>query len=173
MIRAIKNILFTTNLSAECKYAYNYAISLATRYQGSITLLHVIEKLPISIESSLSNFLGQDCWERVILEQVKNARASLTGKITEHELVEIALERFCEDSKIGNSECHFQMDEIIIKEGHVIKEILSVAKLKESDIIILGSHKSIMKDTKVSKTAKGILQQSEVPVLLVPPPNKP
>lgn len=170
MIKPLKNILFTTNLSAECKNAFNFAVSLATRYQGSITLLHVIEKLPISIESSLSNFLGRDRWDQIIRDRAKDARVSLTGKVTEHELVEIALARFCEDSKINNYECTFQTDEIIIKEGNVAQEILNAAEEKKVDIILLSARKGIMKDAVVSNTAKIVLQRSSVPVMIVPPP---
>ena len=41
----IKNILYTTDLSANARYAFAYAISLANLYRAKLTILHVSPKM--------------------------------------------------------------------------------------------------------------------------------
>ena len=170
MVQSFKHILFATNLSVECRRAFQFAVSIATRYQAGITLLHVIENLPSSIESQLSGFIGEDQWERLLAEKTRSAREQLIGKRKDHELVEMALERFCEEARIGSSECGFQTEEIIVKTGDVVQEIINVAEKRACDIIVIGGHKGMMgKDTAISKITKGVIHQARSPVLLVPP----
>ena len=63
MIPKIKNILYTTDLSENARYAYGYAASLAHRYDALITILHVLE-IRKGYTYDLSNYLGADKWRR-------------------------------------------------------------------------------------------------------------
>ena len=46
MIPEIKKILYTTDLSANARFAFSYAASLANRYDAGITILHILEEIP-------------------------------------------------------------------------------------------------------------------------------
>ena len=50
MLKPLKAILFATNLSENCRDAFDFAASLATRYQATLVLLHVMEKMPDYVE---------------------------------------------------------------------------------------------------------------------------
>jgi len=59
MVPKIKKILFATNLSAESRHAFDYAISLATQYGATITILYVMEESHWSTGDYVKNILGE------------------------------------------------------------------------------------------------------------------
>jgi nucleotide-binding universal stress UspA family protein len=169
MIRDTKKMLFATDLSAACRNSYNYAVNLAMARQASITLLHVIETPPVSVEMRIKSLLGEDRYEEIMREHEKDTRSILIGKRKESEIIESALFKFCADSMNSSPGCFLQPDEIIVKIGEVVKEILSISEEKESDMIILSSHESAATSTSVSKIIQDVLRLSRVPVIIVPP----
>lgn len=169
MLRDIKKLLFATDLSKECRSSYTYAVNLALACQGSITLLHVIEAPPMTMEMQVKNLLGEERYEQIMREHEKDTRSILIGKRKESEIILSALSKFCEDSMSGRPGCFLQPDEILVKKGEVVKEILMTAKEKESDLIVLSAHKTMLADISVSKTIKDVLKLSPVPVIVIPP----
>lgn len=169
MMRDTKKMLFATDLSTACRNSYNYAVNLTMACQGSITLLHVIEPPPVSIEMRIKNLFGEDRYEEIMREHEKDTRSILIGKRKESEIIESALFKFCEDSKNIRPGCFLQPDEIIVKMGDIVKEILQTAEEKESDMIILSSHEDSATSTSVSKIIQDVLRLSQVPVIIVPP----
>ena len=172
MARAIKKMLFTTDLSKECRNSYFYAVNLAMACQGTITLLHVIQAPPIHMEMQVKNLLGETSYNQIMHEYEKDARSILIGKRSESKIIESALSKFCENMLNGHPDCFLQPDEIIVRKGEVVKEILSAAKEKESDLIVLSSHTSILSGASVSKFIKDVLKLSPVPVIVIPPSNE-
>jgi nucleotide-binding universal stress UspA family protein len=172
MIKVFKKILFTTDMSKECRNSYFYAVNLAVACQGTITLLNVIQSPPINLEMQVKNLLGETSYDEIMREYEKDARSVLIGKRSERKIIESALSKFCENMMSGNPGCYLQPDEILVRKGEVAKEILLTAKEKESDLIILSSHKSILSGASVSKIIKGVLKLSSVPVIVVPPSNE-
>ena len=65
MIPSIRNILFATDLSKSARHAFLYAVSLANRFEASITLLHVMEEVSHSADSLLRDFLGEERWQNL------------------------------------------------------------------------------------------------------------
>jgi nucleotide-binding universal stress UspA family protein len=169
MIRDTKKILFATDLSTECRDSYNYAVNLAMICQGSITLLHVIETPPISLEMRVRNLFGEDRYEQIMREHENDTRSILIGKRKETEILQSALTKFCEDAMSSSPGCFLQPDEIIVKKGEVVNEIILTAEEKESDLIILSAHDSGLAGAYVSKIIQDVLRRSRVPVTIVPP----
>ena len=170
MLKDIKKILFATDLSKECQNAYDYAVSLAMSCQGSITLLHVIERPPITMETQVKNLLGEERYEHIMREHEIDTRSILIGKRKESDIIQSALFKFCEDTRDSHPGCYLQPDEILITHGEVVQEILSTAKSKESNLIILSAHRRAgAEDAPVSTVIKNMLRLSEVPVLIIPP----
>jgi nucleotide-binding universal stress UspA family protein len=170
MLKDINKILFATDLSKECQNAYDYAVSLAMSCQGSITLVHVIERPPVTMETQVKNLLGEERYEHIMREHEKDTRSILIGKRKESDIIQSALFKFCEDTKDSHPGCYLQPDEILITHGDVVQEILSTAKSKESSLIILSAHRrSVQADASVSSVIKSMLRLSEVPVLIIPP----
>jgi nucleotide-binding universal stress UspA family protein len=171
MPKDIKKILFATDLSKECQNAYDYAVSLAMSCQGSITLLHVIERPPITMETQVKNLLGEERYELIMREHEKDTRSILIGKRKESDIIQSALFKFCEDTRDSHPGCYLQPDEILITHGDVVAEILSTAKSKGMSLIILSAHQRTAGggDSPVSTVIKSMLRLSDVPVLIIPP----
>jgi nucleotide-binding universal stress UspA family protein len=170
MSKDFKKILFATDLSKECRNAYDCAVSLAMACQASITLLHVIERPPVTMENQVKNLLGEERYEQIMREHENDTRSILIGKRKESDILQSALFQFCEDAKDSHPGCYLQPDEILITHGDVVQEILETAKAKESDLIILSKHRrSAAADTGEASLIKTMLQISEIPVLIVPP----
>jgi len=56
IIPEIKKILYATDLSANARYSFGYAASLAHRYGAGITIIHVLDDLKCGIDTrSLGN----------------------------------------------------------------------------------------------------------------------
>lgn len=170
MLKDIKKILFATDLSKECQNAYDYAVSLAMSCHAGITLLHVIERPPITMETQVKNLLGEERYEHIMQEHEKDTRSILIGKRKESDIIQSALFKFCEDTRDSHPGCYLQPDEILITHGEVVSEILSTAKSKEINLIILSAHRRTAREgAPVSTVIKSMLCLSEVPVLIIPP----
>jgi nucleotide-binding universal stress UspA family protein len=170
MSKDFKKILFATDLSTACRNSYDYTVSLAMACQASITLLHVIERPSITMEAQVKNLLGEDRYEQIMREHEKDTRSILIGKRKESDILQSALFKFCEDAKDSHPGCYLQPDEILIRHGDVVQEILETAKAKESSLIIMSMHRrSSAADSGNPSLIKTLLQLSEVPILIVPP----
>jgi len=164
-----KNILFATDMSNDCRDAYAYALNLATKCDGKITLLHVIESQPTSLENRIKNLFGEDRYEEIMREHESDARSVLIGKRRESDLVKTALSKLTDDFSGRRPEGSVQEDNILVKKGDVVEEIISTANEQESDLIILSSHIGAPNESFVSKKIQDVVRLSKVPVTIVPP----
>lgn len=163
-----KKILFATDLSDNCRHAFSYAASLAAQYCGSITLLHVMESIPDSLDTSLKGLLGEEAWEMMHKKHEHTARSILIGKKSAAKSIHEALGIFSETAK--NDECNYSVDNILVKDGDVVENILETSVEEECNIIVIGSNKTMFTDsTSLGHRAKSILKRSKIPVMMVPP----
>lgn len=169
MVPIIKNILFTTDLSENSKHAFTYAAALATLHGASITMLHVMEESKSSINKHLANLFGEEKWQEMQEAHKLSARDAIIGKRKDYDIIHKALANFTVFTDHTDAEVSFDHNDIIVKTGSVIDEILAVAAEKKCDIIVMGSHKGLLGKTAVGGVAKGVLHQTRVPVLIVPP----
>ena len=170
MIKPISSILFATNLTENCKPAFDYAASLATRYQATLVLLHVIEKMPDYVEGRLRGMLGEKQWREMAAAHENNARQTLIGKKSESRLIREALEKFCLEAGIDDKTCGYHSREIVVVDGEIIEEILKNAEKFECNTIIMGARQGyISKGTTIGPHIKGVLRQAKIPVTIVPP----
>lgn len=170
MVKPIKTILFATNLSQNCADAFDYVISLAVRYQASIVLLHVMEKMPDAVEGRLKGLLGEKKWKEIVQSHEKSARQILIGKRSSNALIQEALEQYCTDAGINDTECGYISREVVIRDGEIVQEIIDQSKEYGCDLIVMGARQGIIsKDTAVGAHIKGVLRKSRIPVMVVPP----
>ena len=175
MVPDIKKILFTTDLSKNARYAFNYAARLASLNDAGIVILHVIEDTPQSIDSMLSGFLGTEKVEELRKDYEEDARSILIGKKKEHVMIRQALERFCQkaDSELADTVGAFETDEIIVKRGNVVEEIISQAETSNCDMIVMAYYsRSMLTEALMGGKLRRVLKQAKKPVLLVPMPDK-
>lgn len=169
MLTSVKSILYATDLSDRCKPAFDFATSLAVKYQATIILLHVTEKIPDYVETRLKGLFGEEEFNNIAKEHEKSIQASLTAKKSSNGLIQAALEQFCASYGIDDKSCGYHSREIVILKGDIADEIINQSKRYQCDIIILGGRKGLLKKTAVSSTIKEVLGRSETPVLIVPP----
>jgi nucleotide-binding universal stress UspA family protein len=172
MFKPIKRILFATNLSETCKQAFDFAVTLATRFQATIILLHVMEKMPMSIEGHLKAIVGDKRWEDMMAAHEKDARQILIGKKSSGSLIRQALDHFCVDAGIEEAGCDYTSREIVISEGDVVDDVIYYSEKHNCDLIILGTREGFISNNTIGPTIKAIMRKSRIPVLVVPPASE-
>lgn len=172
MFKNIKSILFATNLSKNCIPAFELAVSLATRFQATIVLLHVIEKMPDYIEGRLKGLLGENRWKEMLENHEKDARQALIGKKSSNAIIRNALLQFCNEAGVDDTACGYQSREIVVCEGEIIEEIVNQSVHSQCDLIVMGTREGFFSESSIGPTVKGVLRKSTIPVLVVPPIQK-
>lgn len=163
MIPEIKNILYTTDLSDNARYAYRYAASLAQQYNAQITILHVIEELSGNAKNMVNNILGED--KLKLLQEKKESK--FIGSI------ERKLNDFCDEIGSELDACTFRVEKIIVKEGIPVEEILTQAETNFADIIVMGTRGyGLVADALMGGTARRVTRRSRIPVLVVRLPEE-
>ncbi|MFC1883412.1 universal stress protein [Thermodesulfobacteriota bacterium] len=158
MIPEIKKILYATDLSENSRYAFNYAISLANRFGAGITILYVLEEATPSAESFIINMMGEKKWKELVESNKKEVLDTLKKR----------LENFCDDASAEVPSCPFITDEIIVKVGTPVDEILSQCEESDPDILVMGSHgHGIISNAMIGSTSRRVLRRCKKPVLII------
>lgn len=170
MFKPLQSILFATNLTENCRPAFEFAASMAIRYQATLVLLHVLEKaIPDYIEGRLRGMLGEDKWKEIGEESSRSAKQFLIGKRSPSRLVQEAMEAFCSEAGIDDASCGYQSREIVVSQGDLEDEIIGQAQKFNCDLIVMGTHKGFLKSNTIGPTIKNVMRRSRIPVLVVPP----
>lgn len=169
MIKPIQNILFATNLSQDCVPAFNYAAAIATRFQATLVLLHVIEKMPDYIEGRLKGLLGAGKWQEILASQVSSAHETLIGKKSDNTVIQAALAQFCTDTGIDDDSCGYHSRDIVVTGGEVVEDIIQCSKDYQCDLIVIGAKGGLLTHNAIGPIAKGVMRKSKIPVMVVPP----
>jgi nucleotide-binding universal stress UspA family protein len=158
MIPEIKKILYTTDLSQNARFAFSYAASLANRYGAKITIFHVLEDLPTGSKGLVTSVIGDDRWQEL---KKQNEEAVL-------DTIKMRLKKFCEDMDAELEDCPFIVDDILVKLGQPVQEILDLAKSTDFDIVIMGTHgQGMLADAMMGSTARRVVRRSEIPVFVI------
>jgi nucleotide-binding universal stress UspA family protein len=158
MIPDIKKILYTTDLSENARHAFGYAVSLASRYGAGITFLNVLEDLSPYRDSLMINVLGQEKWDDLL----KNNRDELLQKAKER------ISSFCDEVSAKIPACPFITDEIVVKMGEPVEQILELVESSGCDIVVMGAHgRGTLADKLMGSTSRRVLRRCQKPVLIV------
>jgi len=162
----IKKILYATDLSESAVHAFSYAVSLANMYGAGITILHVLTEFPG--EEFITNMVDTDTWNEIKNRHYSEARQQLIGKKRDHVAIREVLQAFSEEAKADGEDQSFVTDEIIIKKGDTAEIIVQTAKEQNCDLIVMGTHgHSAIADALIGSTAKWVVRQSPIPVLVI------
>lgn len=164
-----KNVLFATDLSRDCRDAYNYASDLSVRHKSRLILLHIIESKPVDMNKKIRDLFGEERYEEMMRENESKAKSKLIGKRKESDLINVALRTITEDALDSSAENPVEDDKIVIKKGDIVEEIIATAMEEECELIILSSHADSPQEAIVSKTIHDVLRHSKVPVIIIPP----
>jgi nucleotide-binding universal stress UspA family protein len=158
MIPDIKKILYATDLSKHATHAFGYAVSLANRYGAKITILHVLEQISVSANAQLASVLGQDRWMEFLERNESEARAAISERV----------DRFHKEMSAEASQSTFDVENIIVKSGEPVEQILQQAEKSRADIVVMGTHgQGILADVMLGSTARRVLRRCNKPVLVI------
>lgn len=168
MVPDIKKILFTTNLSPNSRHAFDYAVSVASRYGAVITVLHVMEEVSASSAVRLKDFIGDQNWQALQESHAQEAKQILIGKQKEGAMIREALEEFCETAQKDHAECEYMTDETVVTRGNVVDEILAESRDRGCDLIVMGYHvRGKLEEAFLGSTSRRVLRRSKIPVMMV------
>ena len=157
-IPEIKKILYATDLSENARYAFGYAMSLANRYGAGISILHVLEDVSPFADSLVINMIGQKKWDEL--------RDS-----NEKEVIDTIRERlgnFCEEVSRDLPECPFITDEILVKVGNPVDEILKQVGKRDFDMVVMGAHgQGFFEDAIMGSVSRRVVRRCKKPVLVI------
>ena len=158
MIPEIKKILYTTDLSPNARFAFSYAASLANRYDAGVSIFHVLEDISPTADSLVINIIGKKKWtdlrkrnEQEILNTIKSR-----------------LSKFCEDVQAELPACPFITENIIVKIGNPVEEILQEIENNSYDLVVMGAHgQSALADAVMGSTSRRVVRRCKKPVLVI------
>jgi len=163
VVPEIKNILYATDLSENARYALKYASTIANRFGAAITILHVLEELLPSSLGLVSEIVGQERWADLKKRNEEKVIASIRTRI----------EDVCNEISQSIPECPFIVQEIIVKTGHPVDQIIHYAKKEDCDMVVIGSHgQGIFSEAVLGSTSRRVLRQCTKPVLVVRLPER-
>ena len=149
----IKNILFATDFLSNSNKALQYAIDLKDKYHARLVVLNINEEFLNKEEMVMS---------RVGINEVKKTNEEIalnTKKMFEKMMFKAGIKN-TSDIKI------------VQRKGVASKEIIKYANLIKSDFIVIGSNnRSKISELLIGSTARKVINNSKISVLLVPISN--
>mgnify|MGYP001554407791 FL=1 len=163
MIPEIKKILYTTDLSENARYAFGYAASLANRYDAGITIFHVLEDISPTADSLAINIIGKERGEELGGNNEKEVLDTIKSR----------LEKFCEDVQSKLPSCPFITDNILVKIGNPVDEILREVENNSYDMVVMGAHgQGVLSDAIMGSVSRRVVRRCKVPLLVVRLPDE-
>ena len=158
MIPEIKRILYTTDLSPNARFAFSYAASLANRYDAGVTILHVLEDLSPTADSLVINIIGKEKWTELRKRNEKEVLNTIRSRLS----------KFCENAQAELPACPFITENVIVKIGNPVEEILQEVESNSYDLVVMGAHgQSALADALMGSTSRRVVRRCKKPVLVV------
>jgi len=144
-MRDFKTILFATDFSESSDYAFQYAYSVAKKFNARLLLVHVINE-PVDLRGFYVPHISFEKLEEEIEEGAQKM-----------------MEKFCR-THIRDYDNY----ESIIVPGIPYDEIIKKATDSSADLIILGTHgRTGLDHVLFGSTAEKVVRKSPVPVMTI------
>jgi nucleotide-binding universal stress UspA family protein len=157
MIPTIHTILYATDLEPHAPGVLGYAVALAQRYDAKIILLHVVEPLGPTARSLVRNVLPP--------EQLEDLHAQGLARL--HKQICDRLEQF-RVKQLESADTEI-VSEVRVVEGPPAETIMEQADDVGASLIVMGTHgRAGMGELMLGSVAHKLMQQSKLPVFLVP-----
>ncbi|MBC2743120.1 MAG: bile acid:sodium symporter [Desulfosarcina sp.] len=167
MVPPIQKILYATDLSDTARHAVRYACSIGNGFAAKVTVLHVIpdvlESLSREAGIDLADHMGKKAWADFHINGIGKAKDAIYQRIRE-------------TSRNVTKElpqCPLTEDNVIVKVGNPVKQIVSTAQEGNFDLIIMGTHgHGKMEERIIGSTASDVIRLSYVPVMVIRLPEE-
>jgi nucleotide-binding universal stress UspA family protein len=162
LLPVFKKILYCTRIGPNSAYIYRHAMALAEKFDGTITVLHVMETLTSEQEALIDGYIGPDSIHAVVEHEEQDAAV----RIKKH------LNGFC--ARLGEeNRCNRRVEAIFVVEStSPAEEIVRQAVAMEADVIVIGAHaRSSILDALLGSTTARVIRKSPLPVLVVQVPH--
>lgn len=141
----LKRILVPVDFSVNSKRALKYAVEFAKIFDGSLTLMYVVEPLVYPPDFSF----GQIGYPNIEDEVTRRAEQELQALVDEHIGGEVATEK-------------------VVVSGKPFYEIIDYASENDIDLIIIATHgASGVEALLFGSTAEKVVRKADCPVLVV------
>lgn len=168
MVRQIKKILFTSDLSKTSVAVFEETVALASQIGASIAILHVIEDGSSGRPMKPIYLIDQEVYEKIRAESQQNVKNILIGKQRTIPEIQNALTKLCDETCAGHSET-VNIENIEVRYGNAADIILEVADTLECDVIAIGlKRKGSFMKMLVGGAGKKVIQESRKPIYLIP-----
>jgi len=162
MLPEVKKILYATDLSENAKTAMGWAMSLANHYDATITTLNVMPDMAEEMSLSMGYAAATDFVSRSLKEYEKEKGNEIRETIVER------IKSACSEVHDDASECRLDLNNVVIKIGHPVKEIVSFAEEGDFDLVVMGRRgRSFIDDVLLGSVARGVVQKCSKPVLTI------
>jgi nucleotide-binding universal stress UspA family protein len=106
--------------------------------------------------------IGKEKWESLKSEKMNYLKQKIKSKI----------EEFCTEMETEIDSCRLLVEEIRIPKGNPAEEILNASKEIGADMIVMGNYgHNILQEALIGGSARTVVKNSEVPVLLIRVPK--
>ncbi|RLC04410.1 MAG: bile acid:sodium symporter [Deltaproteobacteria bacterium] len=162
MVPDIKRILYATDLSDTARHAVRYACSIGHKYGAKVTLLHVIpdivEEISIGTGINLADHMGKREWDSLNKNGIEAARVAIHDRIRE------TSRRVTREIP----QCPLNEENVQVRIGNPVKQILSTARKGNYDLIIMGTHgHGKLGQSIIGSVAGEVIRRCSRPVMVV------
>jgi nucleotide-binding universal stress UspA family protein len=145
MMKDFKTILFATDFSENSLYAFQYAFSMARKYEALLAIVHVINE-PVDLRGFYVPHISFESLEEEIEEGARKM-----------------MDKFC---RVHVQD--YDRYETFIVPGIPYDEIIKKAQELSADLIIMGTHgRSGLDHVLFGSTAEKVVRKSPVPVMTI------
>ncbi len=148
-----KKILVPTDFSDNSDRAFHMALSIASRYQARVFLLHVINGL-------IHHYVEDYCVDKYIVDRVINESIVFSNEKLQEKIDKI--------HDVGNVKVISD-----VRRGQPYEEILKEASERKIDLVVIASHgRTNLKKYVMGSVAEKVMKESKCPVLLIRSPER-
>lgn len=154
----IKNILYATDLGLYAPYLLQHVMSLATKHEARVHAVHAIEPMGVFAESILHTYMPASAVD----DLRKRGFNEVMDKIRDQ--VECAFA-----DEFAECNCDLELIHgIQVVNGKPAQVIIETAQRVSADLIVIGTSSQPSESPRLGSVAAAVLNQSSVPVFLVP-----
>ncbi|WP_432821033.1 universal stress protein [Trichloromonas sp.] len=144
-MKDFKTILFAVDFSQSSDYAFQFALSLAKKYDARLLIIHVINE-PVDLRGF---YVPHISFEKLEQEIEEGARKMM--------------EKFCR-TQIKD----YSKYETFIVPGIPYDEVIKKAEEQSADLIIMGTHgRTGLDHVLFGSTAEKVVRKSSIPVMTI------